>query len=167
MALDRTEISKEAFHGDVHTNTHSFNRQGKFRTYALGFMLPVSGKKVKEICSKPFHIWPNGRWHWTGREYPKGHSMEMSIRTRIHSIGKGSFGHIPWDLCLRFPGRRLRRFVVSLFIAGETVDGIGLDGNIQRAIPWSCPYEHAFIQPAREVSDIYPGIYASGTREEG
>ena len=132
MALDRTEISKEAFHGDVHTNTHSFNRQGKFRTYALGFMLPVSGKKVKEICSKPFHIWPNGRWHWTGREYPKGHSMEMSIRTRIHSIGKGSFGHIPWDLCLRFPGRRLRRFVVSLFIAGETVDGIGLDGNIQK-----------------------------------
>ena len=132
MALDRTEISKEAFHGDVHTNKHSLNRQGKFRTYALGFMLPVSGKKVKEICSKPFHIWPNGRWHWTGREYPKGHSMEMSIRTRIHSIGKGSFGHIPWDLCLRFPGRRLRRFVVSLFIAGETVDGIGLDGNIQK-----------------------------------
>ena len=93
--------------------------------------------------------------------------MEMSIRTCTHSTGKRSFGHMPWNLCLRFPGRRLRRFVVSLFISGETVDGIGPDGNIQRAIPWSCTYEHAFIQPAREVLDIRPGIYASGFREEG
>ncbi|GEM_PF-2980909 len=165
--LDRMEISKGAYNGDVNTNMHSFNRQEKFWTYALEFMPPVSGRKAKEICSKPFHIWPNGRWHWTGRKYPKKHSMEMSIRTRIHSTGKGSFGHMPWDLCFRFPGRRLRRFVVSLFISGQTVDGIGPDGNIQRAIPWRCPYEHAFIQSAREVSDIYPGIYASGFREEG
>ena len=49
MTLDRTEISKEAFHGDVHTNTHSFNRQGRFWTYALGFMFPVPGKKAKRI----------------------------------------------------------------------------------------------------------------------
>ena len=121
MALDRTGISKGPFHGAVHTNTHSFNRQGKFWIYALEFMPPVSGKKAKEICSKPFHIWRNGRWHWTGREYPKGHSMELYIRTRIHSTGKGSFGHIPWDLCLRFPGGRLRRFVVTLFIRAKNL----------------------------------------------
>lgn len=51
--------------------------------------------------------------------------------------------------------------------SGETVDGIGPDGNIQRGIQWRCQYEHALIQPAREVLDICPGIYASGFREEG
>lgn len=46
---------------------------------------------------------------------------------------------------------------------GETVDGV-IDGNITRDVMWKCQYEHAMIQPPREVLDINTGEYASGAR---
>ncbi|QQO08782.1 DUF4261 domain-containing protein [Breznakiella homolactica] len=43
--------------------------------------------------------------------------------------------------------------------SGHTVDGI------DPAVQWTCRYESALIQPAREVLDIAPGEYAAGNRE--
>lgn len=48
--------------------------------------------------------------------------------------------------------------------SGETIDGISETG-IDRSIRWRCQYEMGLIQPSREVMDICPGEYASGTRE--
>lgn len=48
--------------------------------------------------------------------------------------------------------------------SGETIDGISEIG-IDRGVRWKCQYEMGLIQPSREVMDICPGEYASGTRE--
>lgn len=48
--------------------------------------------------------------------------------------------------------------------SGETIDGISEIG-IDRNVRWKCQYEMGLIQPSREVMDICPGDYASGTRE--
>lgn len=49
--------------------------------------------------------------------------------------------------------------------SGETIDGIS-DGEMDRETQWTCRYESALIQPVREVLDIEPGPFASGTRNE-
>ena len=92
------EISKGAYNGDVNTNMHSFNRQEKFWTYALEFMPPVSGRKAKEICSKPFisgqmvdGIGPDGN-------IQKKHSMG-DVHTNTHSFNRQ--GKFP-DIALGF-----------------------------------------------------------------
>ena len=46
---------------------------------------------------------------------------------------------------------------------GETIDGIE-GGKMSRA-RWRCQYEESLIQPVREVMDICPDEYASGTRQ--
>lgn len=48
--------------------------------------------------------------------------------------------------------------------SGETIDGLGGDGNISRAVQWRCQYEDALIQPARVVLDIEAGGFAAGRR---
>lgn len=47
---------------------------------------------------------------------------------------------------------------------GETIDGIE-GGKMSRAVRWRCQYEESLIQPVREVMDICPDEYASGTRQ--
>ena len=47
--------------------------------------------------------------------------------------------------------------------SGETIDGI-VNGQMSRQVQWTCQYENALIQPAREVIDICMGEYASGKR---
>lgn len=46
---------------------------------------------------------------------------------------------------------------------GETIDGLE-DGRMSSTVRWRCQYEESLIQPVREVMDICPGEYASGTR---
>lgn len=47
---------------------------------------------------------------------------------------------------------------------GETIDGLE-DRNMSGSVRWRCQYEESLIQPVREVMDICPGEYASGTRQ--
>lgn len=48
--------------------------------------------------------------------------------------------------------------------AGDRIDGI-IDGKNSNRIQWECQYEHALVQPSREVLDINMGEYAAGIRE--
>lgn len=48
--------------------------------------------------------------------------------------------------------------------SGETIDGLGGDGNISREVQWRCQYEDALIQPVRVVLDIEAGRFAAGRR---
>lgn len=48
--------------------------------------------------------------------------------------------------------------------SGDTIDGLE-GGKISSAVRWRCQYEESLIQPVREVMDICPGKYASGTRQ--
>lgn len=50
--------------------------------------------------------------------------------------------------------------------SGETIAGIGEDGNLDAQVKWKCCYERSLFQPERDVMDICPGEYASGKREE-
>lgn len=50
--------------------------------------------------------------------------------------------------------------------SGETIAGIGEDGNVDAQVKWKCCYERSLFQPERDVMDICPGEYASGKREE-
>ncbi|MBU3213981.1 DUF4261 domain-containing protein [Clostridium estertheticum] len=47
---------------------------------------------------------------------------------------------------------------------GETIGGLK-DGKMSRTVRWKYQYEESLIQPVREVMDICPGEYASGTRQ--
>lgn len=47
---------------------------------------------------------------------------------------------------------------------GNTIDGITTNGKMDAGIQWSCQYEEALIQPAREVIDICMNEYAAGKR---
>lgn len=49
--------------------------------------------------------------------------------------------------------------------SGETIDGIR-GGRMSQDVQWTCRYEEALIQPARQVLDICPGEYAAGKRCE-
>lgn len=48
---------------------------------------------------------------------------------------------------------------------GDSLDGIGADGNISIDIQWRARYEDSLIQPLRPVLDINCGEFAAGTRE--
>lgn len=48
--------------------------------------------------------------------------------------------------------------------SGETIDGLGGDGNISREVQWKCQYEDALIQPVRVALDIEAGDFAAGRR---
>lgn len=48
---------------------------------------------------------------------------------------------------------------------GETIAGIGEDGQLNPQVMWRCQYERSLLQPEREVMDICPGENASGKRE--
>ncbi len=48
--------------------------------------------------------------------------------------------------------------------SGDTIDGIGADGNIAQDIQWRAQYENSLIQPVRTVLDINCAQYAAGTR---
>ncbi|MFD0710907.1 DUF4261 domain-containing protein [Paenibacillus sp. GCM10027626] len=47
---------------------------------------------------------------------------------------------------------------------GDTMAGMR-DGEMVPDIFWKCHYEHALVQPAREVIDICPNEFAAGNRE--
>ncbi len=47
---------------------------------------------------------------------------------------------------------------------GDTIDGLGKDGNITANIQWKTQYEESIIQPIRPILDINCGEYASGKR---
>lgn len=48
--------------------------------------------------------------------------------------------------------------------SGETIDGLK-NGVMSMDVQWKCAYEVSLIQPQRDIMDICPGEYASGTRE--
>ncbi len=48
--------------------------------------------------------------------------------------------------------------------SGDTIDGIGADGNIAQDIQWRAQYENSLIQPVRTVLDINCAQFAAGTR---
>lgn len=50
--------------------------------------------------------------------------------------------------------------------SGETIAGIGENGQTEARIKWKCQYERSLLQPERDVMDICPGEYASGNRKE-
>lgn len=47
--------------------------------------------------------------------------------------------------------------------SGDPIDGV-VDGAMSQKVMWRCQYEHALIQPVREVIDIFMNEYASGGR---
>lgn len=47
---------------------------------------------------------------------------------------------------------------------GDSLDGIGADGNIDINVQWRARYEDSLVQPLRPVLDINCGEFASGTR---
>lgn len=46
----------------------------------------------------------------------------------------------------------------------ETIDGLK-NGVMSMDVQWKCAYEVSLIQLQRDIMDICPGEYASGTRE--
>ncbi|MBP1563291.1 MAG: DUF4261 domain-containing protein [Oscillospiraceae bacterium] len=48
---------------------------------------------------------------------------------------------------------------------GDSLDGIGSDGNIDINVQWRARYEDSLVQPLRPVLDINCGEFAAGTRE--
>ncbi len=48
---------------------------------------------------------------------------------------------------------------------GETIDGLGADGNIARDVRWTAQYENSLVQPIRLVLDVNCGEYAAGQRD--
>ena len=48
---------------------------------------------------------------------------------------------------------------------GETIAGLGQNGQMDPHILWKCCYERSLLQPEREVMDVCTGEYASGNRE--
>ena len=48
---------------------------------------------------------------------------------------------------------------------GDTIDGLGEDGNIALNVQWKGQYENSLIQPVRLVLDINCGKYAAGQRD--
>lgn len=48
--------------------------------------------------------------------------------------------------------------------SGETIAGVGEDGQMDPKILWKCQYEQSLLQPERDVMDICLGEYASGNR---
>ena len=47
---------------------------------------------------------------------------------------------------------------------GDTLDGLGADGNISKSVRWKGQYENSLIQPVRMVLDVNCGEYAAGQR---
>lgn len=139
---------------------------------AVGVWVPSSGKLLDRdrLLNNPLE--GDDRFLWFGVNVRlfniQGSDAQVMDTLGMHAIG------LP-DVQLHFSGldpNLLSNYLYNVanylydnnapVKSGETIDGIDPQGKIAREIQWSCQYERALIQPARDVMDIRPGRFAAG-----